>query len=64
MTRGELAAELERIAHTWDNHPIHSDMANTLRLAAFMLNNLLASSADSQRPDPHPQNTGFCQYED
>ena len=41
MTREELIAELERIAHTWENHPIHSDMANTLREAAAMLDDLL-----------------------
>lgn len=64
MSDEEIVAELYRIAHTWDNHPIHSDMANTLRLAAFMLNNLLASNADSRHPGPHPQSTGFCQYED
>jgi hypothetical protein len=23
-----------------------------------------AETADSRRPDPHPQSTGFCQYED
>lgn len=33
MTRTELIAELERLAHVFENHPIHSDMSATLRLA-------------------------------
>ena len=33
MTRAELIAELERLAHTFENHPIHSDMSDTLRCA-------------------------------
>ena len=25
---------------------------------------IAAKTADTQRPDPHPRSTGFCQYED
>ena len=80
MTDDELIDELYRIAHTWENHPIHSDLAETLRTAARQLYALdkeasrwawyasqmerklngvptAAESADSQRPDPHPQST-------
>ena len=61
MTSDELVAELYRIAHTWENHPIHSDLADTLRLAARQLYALdkeasrwawYASELERARPSP------------
>jgi hypothetical protein len=61
MSDDELIRELERIAHTWENHPIHSDLAETLRLAARQLYALdkeasrwarYASQLERARPSP------------
>jgi hypothetical protein len=61
MSDAELIDELYRIAHTWENHPIHSDMADTLRLAARQLYALdkeasrwawYASQLERARPSP------------
>jgi hypothetical protein len=61
MSDDELMAELFRIAHNWENHPIHSDMAETLRLAARRLYALekeasrwawYASQMERARPSP------------
>ena len=39
MTRTELIAELERLAHVFEGHPIHSDMSDTMRWAIRYLKN-------------------------
>ena len=33
MSREELIAELERLAHVFENHPVHVNMSETLRMA-------------------------------
>ena len=38
MSRSELIAELKRLAHVFENHPIHSDMSNTLRETVVLIN--------------------------
>jgi hypothetical protein len=61
MSDEELIDELYRIAHTWENHPIHSDLADTLRQAARQLYALekeagrwawYASQLERARPSP------------
>lgn len=37
ISREEVILELERLAHVWDNHPIHCCMSDTLREAARLL---------------------------
>jgi hypothetical protein len=53
MSDEEIVAELYRIAHTWENHPIHSDLANTLREAARRLYAQAKPSSPSSGQLPH-----------
>jgi hypothetical protein len=69
MTRDELIAYLELKAHAFEGHPFHSDMSEALRGARWdviRLRQILKDEGieDIPHPGPHPQSTGFCQYED
>ena len=52
MTRAELIAELERLAHVFEGHPVHVDMSETLREAVYHIDMLTVGYHLAIKPSP------------